>query len=36
MKKLRRKVRNANVFRWCEDFCSYLERADAGDLRAVS
>ncbi|MGB6131222.1 MAG: trehalose-6-phosphate synthase [Acidobacteriaceae bacterium] len=36
MKKLRRKVRHANVFRWCEDFCSYLERADAEDLRAVS
>ncbi len=26
MRKLRRKVRNQNVFRWCEQFCSQLER----------
>lgn len=25
MRKLRRRVRDANVFRWCDDFCSYLE-----------
>jgi alpha,alpha-trehalose-phosphate synthase [UDP-forming] len=25
MRKLRRRVRNANVFRWCDEFCSYLE-----------
>lgn len=27
MRKLRRRVRNANVFRWCDDFCSCLENA---------
>lgn len=25
MRKLRRRVSNENVFRWCERFCSYLE-----------
>ena len=25
MRKLRRKVQNENVFRWCEHFCSHLE-----------
>jgi trehalose 6-phosphate synthase len=25
MHKLRRRVRHADVFRWCDDFCSYLE-----------
>jgi alpha,alpha-trehalose-phosphate synthase [UDP-forming] len=25
MRKLRRRVRDGNVFRWCEEFCSYLE-----------
>jgi alpha,alpha-trehalose-phosphate synthase [UDP-forming] len=36
MKKLRRTVRQGNVFRWCEDFCSYLEGAETGKLRAAS
>ncbi|MGH9566611.1 MAG: hypothetical protein ACRD4I_11535, partial [Candidatus Angelobacter sp.] len=25
MRKLRRKVRNEDVFRWCANFCSHLE-----------
>ena len=35
MRKLRRRVRNANVFRWCDDFCSYLESAPAKSARAA-
>lgn len=40
MRKLRRRVRNENVFRWCERFCSYLEsegkRARSPDGRQVA
>ncbi len=35
MRKLRRRVRNANVFRWCDDFCSYLENAYGRSARAA-
>jgi trehalose-6-phosphate synthase len=29
MRKLRRKVRNEDVFRWCANFCSHLEAPGA-------
>ncbi|MGB7168007.1 MAG: trehalose-6-phosphate synthase [Acidobacteriaceae bacterium] len=35
MRKLRRRVRNENVFRWCERFCSHLEGQSA-PLRAIA
>ena len=35
MRKLRRRVRNENVFRWCERFCSYLE-SQGETLRAIA
>jgi trehalose 6-phosphate synthase len=35
MKKLRRRVRNANVFRWCDDFCSCLENAHGKTAKAA-
>jgi trehalose 6-phosphate synthase len=35
MRKLRRRVKNENVFRWCERFCSYLE-SPSGSLRATA
>ncbi|HZZ38331.1 MAG TPA: trehalose-6-phosphate synthase [Acidobacteriaceae bacterium] len=35
MRKLRRRVRNENVFRWCERFCSYLE-SPGEPLRAIA
>lgn len=35
MRKLRRRVRNENVFRWCERFCSHLENQDE-HLRAIA
>lgn len=35
MRKLRRRVRHDNVFRWCERFCSYLED-QAEPLRAIA
>ncbi len=35
MRKLRRRVRNENVFRWCERFCSYLEN-QREPLRAIA
>lgn len=35
MRKLRRRVRNANVFRWCDDFCSYLQSAYGKTARAA-
>ncbi len=35
MRGLRRRVRNENVFRWCERFCSYLEEQEE-PLRAIA
>lgn len=35
MRKLRRRIRNENVFRWCERFCSYLESPE-GTIRATA
>ncbi|HEX3660385.1 MAG TPA: trehalose-6-phosphate synthase [Acidobacteriaceae bacterium] len=35
MRKLRRRVRNENVFRWCERFCSYLENQPT-PMRAIA
>jgi trehalose 6-phosphate synthase len=34
MRKLRRRVCNANVFRWCDDFCAYLENGHSKAARA--
>ncbi len=35
MRKLRRRVRNADVFRWCDEFCSYLENGYGRAARAA-
>ncbi len=35
MRKMRRRVRNANVFRWCDDFCSCLENSQGKAAKAA-